>query len=156
MGLEGDALNDIEHQLQLSLALQCAETVGAMSRVFDLTMSWVNDRYAFGRSIGSYQAIKHRLASHRLWLEVALAASGGVSLAVASQGSDAAALASAAKSQISDSSLDLVQDAIQLHGGIGLTWEHDLHLYLRRVTVNRALLGTPPQHRERLCTLLGV
>jgi len=156
VGIEGGAAESIARQLNLMIALQCAETVGAMGRVFDMTISWVQERYAFGRPIGSYQALKHRLADHKLWLEVAYASSVALSHAVATHDIEASALASAAKAQISESSLTLIQDSIQMFGGIGVTWEHDLHLYLRRATTNFALLGTPSQHRERLCALLEV
>jgi alkylation response protein AidB-like acyl-CoA dehydrogenase len=147
---------DIADQLALALALQCAETVGCMTRAFDMTMAWAQDRVAFGRTIGSYQALKHRLAYHKLWLEADLAASGALSRAAASGDRDAWVLASAAKAHIGDTAMTLIQDCIQIHGGIGLTWEHDLHLFLRRATVNRVLYGSPAQHRERLCQLLSV
>jgi alkylation response protein AidB-like acyl-CoA dehydrogenase len=69
-------------------------------------------------------------------------------------GGDASVLVSTAKAYIADRAPAIVQDCVQLHGGIGVTWEHDLHLYLRRVTMNRTLYGTPAQHRERIATIL--
>jgi alkylation response protein AidB-like acyl-CoA dehydrogenase len=155
VGADGGASADLSHALLVYLALQCADTVGAMARTFELTMEWVRDRYAFGRPIGSYQALKHRLADHKLWLEVCLAASASLTSALADESPGADRLASAAKSMIGDTSLRLISDCIQLLGGIGVTWDHDAHLFLRRVTTNFGLAGTVSQHRERLCALVA-
>jgi alkylation response protein AidB-like acyl-CoA dehydrogenase len=84
------------------------------------------------------------------------ATTGAAARAVQSQSADAAELVSVAKSYVGSRAVDIVQDCVQLHGGIGVTWEHDLHLYLRRVTVNRALYGTPEEHRRRIADLLEV
>jgi alkylation response protein AidB-like acyl-CoA dehydrogenase len=146
----------VERQLQVAGVLQCAESVGAMDRVFAMTLEYLGDRYSFGRPLASYQALKHRVADQKLWLEASNAIATGAARAVASEGSDAAELVSAAKAWIGPHATELVQDCIQLHGGIGVTWEHDLHLYLRRVTVNRATHGTPAEHAERVAAqLLG-
>jgi alkylation response protein AidB-like acyl-CoA dehydrogenase len=127
-----------------------------MDRVFAMTLEYLGDRYSFGRPLASYQALKHRVADQKLWLEASNAIATGAARAVASEGSDAAELVSAAKAWIGPHATELVQDCIQLHGGIGVTWEHDLHLYLRRVTVNRATHGTPAEHAERVAAqLLG-
>jgi alkylation response protein AidB-like acyl-CoA dehydrogenase len=127
-----------------------------MHEVFEMTIGWVTHRYAFGRVIGSYQAIKHRLAEHFLAIEVAAGLTASLSAALDAGSPEASTLASTAKSYIGDVAVDLVQDAIQLHGGIGMTWEHDLHLHLRRASTNRVVYGSPAEHRERLCKLAGV
>jgi alkylation response protein AidB-like acyl-CoA dehydrogenase len=155
VGTDGGAAEDLSDELLVLLALQCADTVGATARAFELTMEWVRDRYAFGRPIGSYQALKHRLADHKLWLEVSLAASASLTAAVADKNPDAGRLASAAKAMVAETSVTIIQDCIQLFGGIGVTWDHDAHLFLRRATTNFGLAGTASQHRERLCALVA-
>src|SRR5205085_12434587 len=114
------------------------------------TVEWGFDRYSFGRPLASYQALKHRFAEMKAWLEASHAISDEAAEAVAAGAPDAAALVSAAKAYIGDAGTELVQECVQLHGGIGVTFEHDLHLFLRRVTVDRALYGTPTDHRRRL------
>jgi alkylation response protein AidB-like acyl-CoA dehydrogenase len=145
---------EVEHQLQIAVVLQCAESVGAADRMFEVTLDYLGDRYSFGRPLSSYQALKHRVADDKLWLESCHAIATGAARAVAGDAADAGELASAAKAWIGPHTTELIQDCIQLHGGIGVTWEHDLHLYLRRATVNRATYGTPEEHRERVATLL--
>ncbi|MEO3855879.1 acyl-CoA dehydrogenase family protein [Acrocarpospora sp. B8E8] len=146
----------MERQLQVALVLQCAETAGAIDRVFEFTLRWAFDRYSFGRPLASYQALKHRFADMRVWLEACHATSEAAAHAVQHEAPDAAELVSVAKSYIGGRAPEIVQDCVQLHGGIGVTWEHDLHLYLRRVTVNTALYGTPEEHRRRIADLLDV
>jgi alkylation response protein AidB-like acyl-CoA dehydrogenase len=153
---ETTADDAVDSQLCAAIAIQSAETVGLMSHVFDITIDWVGQRIAFGRPIGSYQALKHRLAEHRLWLEAAAGLVEGLTVALDSDDLEASQLASVTKAHVGAAAISLIQDAIQMHGGIGVTWEHDLHLYLRRATANHALYGTPAEHRERLCRLAGV
>lgn len=146
----------IERQLQVAVVLQCAESTGAVDRVFEFTVQWAFDRYSFGRPLASYQALKHRFADMKTWLEACHATSGAAARAVQEGSPDAAELVSVAKSYVGQRSVEIIQDCVQLHGGIGVTWEHDLHLYLRRVTVNRALYGTPEEHRRRIADILEV
>lgn len=152
--LLGDAATEIEQQLQTAVVLQCAELCGVADRVFAMTLEYLGDRYSFGRPLASYQALKHRVADRKLDLESCHAIATAAARAVADGADDAGELASAAKSWIGPHVTELVQDAIQLHGGIGVTWEHDLHLYLRRATVDRLTYGTPEEHRERIAHLL--
>lgn len=147
---------EVSKLLDVAIAIQTAETVGLMSIVFDMTIDWVQQRVAFGRTIGSYQALKHRLADHMAWLEASRGLVDGLADVLGSGSTDAARVASLAKAHIGDYAPVLISDAIQMHGGIGVTWEHDLHLYLRRATTNRALFGSPIEHRERLCALAGL
>lgn len=146
----------IERQLQVAVVLQCAESTGVVDRVFEFTVQWAFDRYSFGRPLASYQALKHRFADMRTWLEACHATSAAAARAVQEGSPDAAELVSVAKSYVGQRSVEIVQDCVQLHGGIGVTWEHDLHLYLRRATVNRALYGTPEEHRRRIADILEV
>ena len=132
----------------IACTVQCAETVGVMDRVFELTLDWLADRWSFGRPLASYQALKHRVADDKLWLEASHAVATAATRAVATGEDGAAEMVSAAKAWIGRHATELIQDCIQLHGGIGVTWDHDLHLYLRRATVNRLTYGTPEEHAE--------
>lgn len=154
VGGVGVAAADIERQLQLALVMLNAESVGAMQAAFDMTVEWAFDRYTFGRPLASYQALKHRFADMKSWLEASHAISDAAAAAVQAGTSDARELVSVAKAFIGHYGVELVQECVQLHGGIGLTFEHDVHLFLRRVTVNRALLGTPAEHRQRIAGIV--
>lgn len=156
VGEVGGAEGDVARQLQIALSLQCAETVGVIDRAFEFTVDYTQDRFAFGRPIASFQALKHRMADMLLWLESAKAISDAAAQAADARADDAASVVSAAKAYVGTKAIAILQDCIQLHGGIGVTWEHDIHLYLRRATVNRAVYGTPEFHQERICQLLGV
>jgi alkylation response protein AidB-like acyl-CoA dehydrogenase len=144
----------VERQLQLAILLQCAETVGALDRVIAITLEYLADRSSFGRPLASYQAIKHRFADMKMWLEACHGVTEVAARAVQDDDPDASEIVSAAASYLGDHATEIVQECTQLHGGIGVTWEHDLHLYLRRVTLHRGLHGTPAQHRERIASIL--
>jgi alkylation response protein AidB-like acyl-CoA dehydrogenase len=156
VGIPGEAAAAVARQLQVAVVLQCAEVAGAAGRVLEFTIQWAFDRYSFGRPLASYQALKHRFADMKLWLEASYATAAAAARAVQADGPEAAELASVAKAYIGERATDLVQDCVQLHGGIGVTWEHDIHLYLRRVTVNRVLWGTPSEHRRLIAGFLNV
>ena len=155
LGRIGQAAGDVERQLQQAIVILNAEAVGAMQAAFDMTVEWAFDRYSFGRPLASYQALKHRFAQLATWLQASHAISDEAARAVSEGKPDAAELASAAKAYIGEYGPELVQDCVQLHGGIGVTFEHDLHLFLRRVTLARALLGTPDEHRRRIADLIA-
>jgi alkylation response protein AidB-like acyl-CoA dehydrogenase len=154
VGGVGSADAQVERQLERALVVACAESVGAMRTAFDMTVEWAFDRYSFGRPLASYQELKHRFADMKTWLEAGHAVSAAATAAAADGSPEAAELLSAAKAFIGDYGSELLQDCVQIHGGIGVTFEHDLHLYLRRHTVDRALLGTPAEHRQRLTTII--
>ncbi len=148
--------DDIERQLQIAVALQCAETVGAVERVFETTLAYMFERFSFGRPLASYQALKHRFADMKMWLEACHASAEAAALAVEAGSEEAAVLASATKSYVGDHGVQILQECVQMHGGMGVTWEHDAHLYLRRATQNRGLYGTPSEHRERIAARIGL
>ena len=154
VGEPGDAGMAIERQLALALALQCAETVGATDQAFEMTLQYVKDRKSFGRPIGSYQALKHRLVDMLLWLESSKAATLAAVKAVQFD-VDAPDSASLAKSYVGDRCPVILRECLQMHGGIGFTWEHDLHFFMRRVESNAALYGSPDYHRDRLSAAVG-
>ena len=145
---------NVERQILAMLVLQCADNAGAAARVLEFTVEYAFDRYSFGRPLASYQALKHRFANMKLWSEASQAAVDGAADALAA-GQDEVRMASVAKSYVGDHSVELMQDCVQIHGGIGVTYEHDLHLYLRRATVNRGLFGTPGDHRVMLSKING-
>ena len=140
----------IERQAQVAVALQCAELVGILDTVFDMTIRWVLDRHSFGRPLASYQALKHRLADMKMWLEACRAITHGAVADVAARNPNSQLTVSAAKSYLGEHAAMLAQECVQLHGGIGVTWEHDLHLFLRRITLYRSMFGTPAEHHRAI------
>jgi alkylation response protein AidB-like acyl-CoA dehydrogenase len=155
VGARGEASPAVERQMRYALSILNAEAVGAMQTAFDMTVEWAFDRYSFGRPLASYQALKHRFADMMTWLEGGHAISDVACAAVQRNVDDADELTSAAKAFIGHYGAELMHECVQLHGGIGVTFEHDLHLYLRRLTVNRSLAGTPLEHRRRIAGLLA-
>ena len=131
--------------------MQCASMVGAIDRVLGFTLEYSFDRYSFGRPLASYQALKHRFADLKLWTEACLGHVGrGGPTPWTAAPRRPTSWSSVAKSYIGDHAPAILQDCVQLHGGIGVTWDHDLHLYIRRVVEDRSLFGTPEEHRERI------
>jgi alkylation response protein AidB-like acyl-CoA dehydrogenase len=140
-------------QIQAAAVMLSAEAVGAMDAAFAMTVDWAFNRYTFGRALASYQALKHRFADMKSWLEASHAVSDAAAEAVADGTELAAETASAAKAYIGEQGPELAQECVQLHGGIGVTYEHDLHFFLRRVSLNRLLYGTPAEHRRLLAAM---
>jgi alkylation response protein AidB-like acyl-CoA dehydrogenase len=153
LGLPGHGAADAEHQLQLAAALITVETVGALDALLEMTCRYAKDRIAFGRPIGSFQAVKHELADISLAVESSKAVAAAAVRAVAAGRDDAGEVVSIAKSWVGDAGIDVAQGCFQVFGGIGYTWDHDLHLYLRRITMNALLFGQPDWHRERICRI---
>jgi alkylation response protein AidB-like acyl-CoA dehydrogenase len=151
---ELDAAADaFERQLRTALILQCAETVGAAERVFGFTVQYAFDRYSFGRALASYQALKHRFADMKMWLESAQAITVDATRSVQAGADDAGEVARIAKAYVGERCPELIQDCVQMHGGIGVTWEHDIHLYLRRAVLHRETYGDPIEHRDQVASL---
>lgn len=140
----------LEYQRQIALVLQCAETVGILDAVLAFTKQWLLDRHSFGRPLASYQALKHRFADMKMWFEACRATTAGAVAAVGARAADAPVLVSVAKAYVAERAPVMLQDCVQLHGGIGVTWEHDLHLYLRRAVLNRAVYGSPEDHHRAI------
>jgi alkylation response protein AidB-like acyl-CoA dehydrogenase len=140
----------IDRQSQIAQVLQCAEVVGILQTVFDFTVQWALDRHTFGRPLASYQALKHGFADMKLWLEACRATTAAAVADVAARSPAAGLSASIAKSYVGEMAGRIVQACVQMHGGIGVTWEHDLHLYLRRVALYRSMFGTPEEHNLRV------
>lgn len=125
------------------------EMVGGAQALLDATLAYTKLRVQFGRAIGSFQAIKHRLADLHVDVELARVAAYQSAAALASD-EEVSANASLAKFVASDAYLNMAREAIQLHGGIGFTWENDTHLWYRRAKSSEVFLGTPAYHRERM------
>jgi alkylation response protein AidB-like acyl-CoA dehydrogenase len=133
--------------------LLAAEQVGAMSTLVEMTAEHARTRRAFGRPIGAFQGVKHRLADMAVRLEMSRSAAYWA--AWQPPGSPDAALGAAvAGSYCSESFLQTAKDTIQLHGGTGFTWEHDAHLFLRRARADATLAGSPAEHRAALVPLV--
>jgi alkylation response protein AidB-like acyl-CoA dehydrogenase len=154
LGEVGGAGAQIEALFELAVALQCASMAGSVDRVLEFTLEYLFDRFSFGRALASYQALKHRMADMKMWDEASLATAAAAARSVDARSERAFELVSVAKSYIGERAPLILQDCVQLHGGIGVTWDHDLHLYVRRVLQERTVFGTPHEHRERIATAL--
>ena len=154
VGEWGQAQSEFDWQLRVAIALELAEMVGAMDKALEMTVEWAFDRYSFGRPLASYQELKHRFADMKLWLEASHAIADGALHALEDDAPGSWDLLSAGKAYIGHYGVDLVHDCVQMHGGIGVTFDHDLHLYLRRVVLGSRIYGSVNEHRERLTAAL--
>ena len=144
VGEVGGAAAQVERQLQLALVMADAESVGAMQTAFDMTVEWAFDRYSFGRPLASYQELKHRFADMKTWLEASHAISDAVGRGGGRRSRPRPTSWSAwPRPTSATTASELIQDCVQIHGGIGVTFEHDLHLYLRRLTVEPGAVRHP-------------
>lgn len=151
----GAAERAIARSMHLNTVLLCAELVGVGRRLLAMTVEYVKERNQFGRPVGSFQAVKHKCADMRIWVQACTAATYHAAMALdAGPDADPERAVSVAKAYASDAIARVAGEALQLHGGIGFTWEHDLHLYLRRARTGALLCGDVAFHRERLCHLL--
>jgi alkylation response protein AidB-like acyl-CoA dehydrogenase len=137
-------------------AILAAEQLGLAQRCLDLTVAYVQERRQFARQIGSFQAVKHRLAD--LWTSITLAraASRYAAACLADGDSDAPVAVALAKSACCEAAVTAAQECVQLHGGIGFTWEHPAHLYLKRAKAASVTFGTPGAHRAALADLVNL
>jgi alkylation response protein AidB-like acyl-CoA dehydrogenase len=142
--------DELRRQFEIAAILHCAEMTGAADRAFEFTLEYLFDRYSFGRQLASYQTLKHRAADISMRLEACKGTVEAAARACQERQGSSSMLASSAKSWVGDVAPEIVQDCVQLNGGIAVTWEHDIHLYLRRVTVDRNMYGTPADHRDRI------
>jgi alkylation response protein AidB-like acyl-CoA dehydrogenase len=142
--------------LSAGAVVLAAEQLGLAQRCLDMTVGYVKERHQFARPIGSFQALKHRLAD--LWTAVAQAraASRYAAACLAGDDPDTAVAVALAKSACSDVAVLAAQECVQLHGGIGFTWEHPAHLYLKRAKASAAAFGTPGAHRAALAALVDL
>ena len=156
IGGDGDATALLLRLLDLVVTALAAEQVGGAQQCLDMAVAYAKVRVQFGRPIGSFQAIKHKCADLLLEVESGRSAACYASAAMADGGDEAAIAAALAKSYCSEAYTHAAKENIQIHGGIGFTWEHDAHLYLKRAKSSELLFGSPALHRERLAELVGI
>jgi alkylation response protein AidB-like acyl-CoA dehydrogenase len=146
----------VRRAVELAVTMLAVETVGTSQTILDVTLEYAKQREQFGVPIGSFQAIKHKFADMLVALERARATSYFAALTIAEDDDRRALAASIAKAAAGDCAARLAQEGIQIHGGVGYTWEHDMHLYVRRVKSNAVLLGNDALHRARVADLIGL
>jgi alkylation response protein AidB-like acyl-CoA dehydrogenase len=156
LGDAGRAWPAVEKTLQHASVGLSNEMAGGAQRVLDMSVAYAKERVQFGRPIGSFQAIKHKCADMLLEVESAKSAAYYAAGTAAEDSDELATVASLAKAYCSDAYFHAAQETIQIHGGIGFTWEHDAHLYFKRAKSSEVLLGDATYHRERLATLIGI
>lgn len=144
----------ITHALQVGSALLAVEQVGAAQHLLDLSVEYAKSRLQFGRAIGSFQAVKHRLADDLVALEHARSTAYHAIWALTDGSDDPALAVSIAQATCSAAFTRVATDTIQVHGGIGFTWEHQAHLYYKRAYTDAALLGAAEQHRDRVAEMV--
>lgn len=155
--LAGDVVTALHDGLAAGVVAIACEQVGGSQQVLEMTTAYARERIQFGRKIGSFQAVKHRLAEGLVKLEAARSAALHAARVVAAADKDELAIAAPmAKSLCSEVYEAITADSIQLHGGIGFTWEHDVHLYFKRAKATKLLLGDPHLHRRLLGDVLGL
>jgi alkylation response protein AidB-like acyl-CoA dehydrogenase len=153
-GADGaDALRKTLEQAAVCLASEC---VGGSEKTMDMAVQYAKDRYQFGRPIGSFQAIKHKCADMLLRLESAKSAAYYAAWAATEDNEELTVASSLAKAFCTESYFTNSRENIQIHGGIGFTWEHDAHLYYRRAKSSELMLGDPTYHRELIAERLGI
>lgn len=153
IGVRGGALMEIRRQVDVAIALALSQTIGAMRSVVELAIVYARSRIAFGRPIGSFQAVKHMLVDASLGIEMSAAMRDAAVRAVDEAQEDAAEIVSMAKAFVAKTSIDAAHAAWQVFGGVAYMWEHDFHLYLRRLTADATMLGTEAWHNERVVAL---
>ena len=148
IGAEGSAADVVAATLRLGAVALAAEQVGGAQRCLDMSVEYAKIRMQFGRPIGSFQAIKHMCADMLLEVESARSAAYYAAWAAQDESDELPLVSSMAKAYCSEAYFRAAADNIQIHGGIGFTWEHDAHLYYRRAKSTELMLGTPGEHRE--------
>ncbi len=152
----GEADAALARTLELATTAFALATVGSCRRIFEMTLEYVKVRRQYDRPIGSFQALKHRLADMAIAVERATALGYFAALTLAEDDPRRAEAVALAKAEAGDCQRLLVGEGLQLHGGIGFTWEHDLHLWLKRAKMGDALFGSALEQRGRLARALGL
>jgi alkylation response protein AidB-like acyl-CoA dehydrogenase len=156
LGEEGQGWELCERTLDLARIALAAEQVGAAEKCLDMSVEYAKVRHQFGRPIGSFQAIKHKCADMLMRIESARSAAFYASALVSQGETDLQEAASSAKAYCSDTFFHCAAENIQIHGGIGFTWEHGAHLYFKRAKAAEILFGDPASHRERVAQRMGL
>jgi alkylation response protein AidB-like acyl-CoA dehydrogenase len=140
--------------LDRGAAATSLESLGAAGRVLDMAVAYAKERVQFGKPIGSFQAVKHRCADMLVDLEGMRSTAYHAAWAIGAGDADASVAAAIAKIWCADAARRIMASGLQVHGGIGFTWDHDLHLFLKRTQLDQVTFGDAPLHRERLAGLL--
>ncbi len=156
IGTDGGAEPGLRKTLDLAAVALAAEQVGGAQRCLDSSVEYAKTRIQFGRPIGSFQAIKHKCADMLLEVESAKSAAYYAGWAAAEDSDELPVVASLAKSYCSEAYFHAAAENIQIHGGIGFTWEHPAHLYFKRAKSSELMLGDPAYHRELLAQRIGI
>ncbi|MQA84516.1 MAG: acyl-CoA dehydrogenase [Streptosporangiales bacterium] len=156
VGADGEGGAILAGTLDRAAVALAAEQLGGAQRVLDMSVEYAKVRYQFGRPIGSFQAIKHKCADMLVEVESARSAVYYAAWAVAEDSSELPVVASLAKAYCSDAYFHAAAENIQIHGGIGFTWEHDAHLYFKRAKSSQLFLGDSSYHREQLAQRVGI
>lgn len=156
---QGNTADVTADPLEIGRICLAAECLGGMRSLLRLSVTHAKERIQFGQPIGTFQAIKHRCADMYVDYEVSASLLAQAVASASDSTADTTAIqlaTSAAKAQCAEAYRRMAESTIQIHGGIGFTWEHPAHLYYRRAVANQALLGSPTWHRQRIATLLGM
>ena len=156
LGEEGAGWTALSRTLDQAAVCLAAEQVGGAQRCLDMSVDYAKVRIQFGRPIGSFQAIKHKCADMLLEVESAKSAAYYAGWVAAEDTDELPVVASLAKAYCSEAYFHAAAENIQIHGGIGFTWEHDAHLYFKRAKSSELLLGDPTYHRELLAQRIGI
>ncbi len=156
IGTDGAGQALLSRILDIAAIAQAAEQLGGAQRALDMAVEYAKVRHQFGRPIGSFQAIKHRCADLLLEVESLRSAVVYAAAALAEDSAEIPVVAALVKAYASDVYFHVAAENIQIHGGIGFTWEHDAHLYFKRAKASELFLGDATLHRERLATRIGL
>ncbi len=156
IGTEGGGWQTLTKTLDLAAVALANEQVGGAQKVLEMSVEYAKVRVQFGRPIGSFQAIKHKCADMLLEVESAKSAAYYAAWAAAEDNDELPTVASLAKAYCSEAYFHAAAENIQIHGGIGFTWEHDAHLYFKRAKSSELFLGDPSYHRELLAQRIGI
>ena len=156
MGEEGEGWTALSKVLDLAAVALAAEQVGGAQKCLEMSTEYAKVRVQFGRPIGSFQAIKHKCADMLVAVESAKSAAYYAGWAASEDNEELPVVAPLAKAYCSEAYFHCAAENIQIHGGIGFTWEHDAHLYFKRAKSSELLLGDPAYHRELLAQRLGL
>jgi alkylation response protein AidB-like acyl-CoA dehydrogenase len=156
IGTDGQGWSVLEKVLDLVVVALAAEQVGGAQFVLEMAVQYAKDRVQFGRPIGSFQAIKHKCADMLLEVESAKSAAYYAAWCAAEMNDELPSVASLAKAYCSEAYFHAAAENIQIHGGIGFTWEHPAHLYFKRAKSSELLFGDPTYHRELLAQRIGL
>lgn len=156
LGEPEGGLTAMRRMLDKAIVLLAAEQVGGAQKCLEMSVEYAKTRHQFGRPIGSFQAIKHKCADMLVQVESAKSAAYYAGWAASEDNDELATVAPLAKSYCSEAYFYCASENIQIHGGIGFTWEHDAHLYFKRAKSSQLLFGDPAFHRARLGDLLGI